>query len=725
MKKLLNWKVGFCDSNNTLPKEFYEATVPGAVQLDYAKHYGLADYRKGLNFQDYKWMEDKYWVYLSEFDATNLSDSKDLFLIAKGIDYQYEIWANDKKICEYEGMYKQQKICLSKFKGEIINLKIVIYPVPKSSLPEVHTDTRDEANQSCKPAVSYGWDFHPRLIPLGIWDEIYIEVTKNSVVSEPEVSYKLSNDLKSADVTFAIEGLEGISFEMYDPSGSLVYSGSGAEQKFAVSDIQLWWCNNYGEPKLYSYKVLQDENVIFESKIGFKKIELVKAEGSWGEGLNYPMSRNTPPITVKLNNTVIFAKGTNWVAPEIFYGTLNYERYREQLEMVKKANLNFVRIWGGAIINKESFFEICDELGILVWQEFPLACNNYQTTDRYISVLKSEVSAIIDRLKKHVCLMLWCGGNELFNNWSCMTDQDAAIRLMNALTFENTPEIPYLPTAPVMGMAHGPYKFNMEDGSEIIERMSKSHNTAYTEFGGPGHSTQETLEMIGTKEQLWPFEQHNEIVSAHCENWNNISIERYFGEVQTLDEMIECGQFLQSVGQSFVFEEARRQKPYCSIVSNWCFNEPWPNTCNNSLLSYPSNVKPAYYSVANSCRSVLASARYRKLTYMANEILDFDVYLLNDSLKKIEDGTVSVYVQVGDGEKVFLLNWDYKDVAICTNAIGPTVRYQLPYVEDADTVKIILECGEYSSKYNLLYRLPKRPPNAPKKMNAILDENQF
>lgn len=89
--------------------------------------------------------------------------------------------------------------------------------------------------------------------------------------------------------------------------------------------------------------------------------------------------------------------------------------------------------------------------------------------------------------------------------------------------------------------------------------------------------------------------------------------------------------------------------------------------------------------------------------------------MLNDFLEKINDGTINVYVQVGENEKEWLFDWSYKNVEICKNVVGPTIRYKLPYVEGADTLEIILECGAYSSKYTLLYRLPKSPPNAPKK----------
>lgn len=722
MRHLLNWQVGFCDSGDDRPKEYFSATVPGAVQLDYARAYGLPDYNKGLNYKQYKWTEDKFWVYTAEFDASETDENRFLYLFVNGIDYRYEIYANGEKICDYEGMYKKQRLPLTEFSGGKIKLEIVIHPIPKSDLPDVHADSRDEANQCCKPAVSYGWDFHPRLVPLGIWEDIYIEESERERNFEPGISYTLSDDLETAHLRLSASDATNTHWEITDPHGKSVFSGDGETLETDISGVLLWWCNGYGEQPLYTVTATDGYDTVTR-KIGFKKIELVKAEGSWEESLNYPMGRNTPPITVRLNNTVIFAKGSNWVCPEIFYGMLNTARYREQLELVKNANLNFLRCWGGAVINKESFFEICDELGIMIWQEFPLACNCYKGTEHYVSVLESEATAIIDRVKPHVCLMLWCGGNELFNNWSCMTDQDKPIRLMHTLTFLKTPEIPFLPTSPVMGMAHGPYAFNLHDGREVIDVIQKSHNTGYTEFGGGGFSTHKTLKMIGEISELMPFNVDNEVVKEHGAHISGEVTERYFGKPQSAEQLIACGQLMQSVVQQFIFEEARRQKPYCSIVSNWCFNEPWPNIGNNSLVCYPNNTKPAYFAVANACRNVLASARYRKFVYIAGETLDFDLFLLNDSLEKLEDGTVKVYIRVGEGEKVNVIDWEYKNVPVCTNAEGPTVRYKLPFSEGADTLNIILECGDYSSKYTLLYRLPKAPANAPKKMNAILDEN--
>ena len=136
------------------------------------------------------------------------------------------------------------------------------------------------------------------------------------------------------------------------------------------------------------------------------------------------------PAQIELNGRKIFAKGSNWVNPEIFPGTITEKRYEELLSLALQAHFNMLRSWGGGIINKDAFFELCDRMGILVWQEFPLACNCYPDTSRYLKVLEQEATSIIRRLRKHACLAIWCGGNELFNNWSGMTSQSLPLRLL-------------------------------------------------------------------------------------------------------------------------------------------------------------------------------------------------------------------------------------------------------------------------------------------------------
>ena len=121
--------------------------------------------------------------------------------------------------------------------------------------------------------------------------------------------------------------------------------------------------------------------------------------------------------------------------------------------------MNIFRKWGGAGIEKEEFYNLCDEYGIMVWQEFPLDGNNYPNDSRYLKILEQEARAIVRKLRRHPCIILWSGGNELFNNWSKMTDQSHALRLLNKVCYEEDRNTPFLPTSPIMGMSHGPYFF--------------------------------------------------------------------------------------------------------------------------------------------------------------------------------------------------------------------------------------------------------------------------
>ncbi|MBQ4155042.1 MAG: hypothetical protein IJE01_07610 [Clostridia bacterium] len=727
MKFSLNWQVGYCNSVNSRPEEYFSATVPSAVQLDYAKEYNLPDYREGVNFKDYQWMQEKFWVYTTEFFNSSISEKAKLFLVAKGIDYEYDIYANGEKVFSYEGIYKTAKVDLTHLKNTKIKLEIVIHPAPKCDFDDVFPGTRSEAKQSCKPAVNYGWDFHPRLIALGICDEIYLEATEHTPLN-PLVTYTLNNERTRATV-FMEAGCKKVkSWTLTDPDGNIVFIGSGESQCFSVDNPRLWWCNGYGKPELYTWQ-LEIENLgaseFYYGKIGFRTVELTTNDGAVQDlyGI-YPKTRTAPPITVTLNGVKIFAKGSNWVAPEVFYGIINRNRSEEMLQLVKNCNMNILRFWGGAVVNKDFFYDVCDELGILVWQEFPLACNNYVATKKYLEVLESEATAIINRLRVHPSLCMWCGGNELFNEWSGMNDQSLALRLLNKLTLELTPEIPFIPTSPLMGMAHGHYRFLYEDGREVIEVMQKVKHTAYTEFGVSSISNLDCLLKIANKEHFFPLEPDDITIAHHAfKAWGDgahawvKTIEKYFPNIESIEELIEKSQLIQSVGLQFIYEEARRQKPYCSMALAWCFDEPWPCVANNSIICYPNSVKPGYYAVKSACRDVLASGRIRKFSYKAGEEFDFDLFLLNDSNKQVLDGVVSAYIQIGNGEKVHLIDWQYKNVQVNKNVAGPTVRCILPNVSNAQEMKLILESGAYSSEYTMLYEPEQVKVKQIKKLN--------
>jgi beta-mannosidase len=481
----------------------------------------------------------------------------------------------------------------------------------------------------------------------------------------------------------------------------------------------LWWPHDQGAQNLYLSTIeLRDAaGNLLDTKtqrVGFRRVRLVMHPTQWQEPevQVFPKGRHTSPITLEVNGRAIFAKGTNWVTPSMFPGAVTTELYREHLTLMRDAHMNIVRCWGGANVQKESFFELCDELGILVWQEFPLACNRYEGTHEYLSVLNKESRSIIRRVRRHPSLTMWCGGNELFNNWSKMTDQDLALRLLNSICFQHDRDTPFLMTSPSMGMAHGGYFFRRPDGKEVYQYFAESHATAYTEFGVPAPASAATLRQIIPADELWPpragtqWETRFAFKAWQPDSWLDLpTIEDYFGPISDLESLVSAGQWLQAEGYKAIYEEARRQKPTCAMALCWVLNEPWPTAANNSLVTWPSEPKPALAAVAQACRPVLASARIPKFSWRAGETFSVQLFMLNDSTEALMSGCVDVWLEVA-GDRLQIADWQFGDAAANTNVVGPTVSVVLPQVEANRMTLVVRVEGkpECDSHYTLCYK---------------------
>ncbi len=722
----LQWEVGHKKSKESTPEKFVPATVPGAVQLDIARAEQYAPYYFADHWKDYLWMEDVYWEYKTEFAKPALEPGEKLFFVSKGIDYEFDIVLNGETLFYQEGMFTHVSLDLTNKLKENNQLRVILYPAPKD--PSVHFPDRNQARESVKPAVSYTWDWHPRLIPLGIWDDTYLEIRQNSHIAQSLFEYNLAENLKTAELSVTLQGnaLQGkqIRWKILQPSGKEVFNQTfpATGDRFTatgnLSDIELWWPHDHGTPSLYRQiiELLDEQSKVIqtlERKTGFRRTRLVMSQGAWTEPILFPKSRSVAPIQLEINGRNIFAKGSNWVNPDIFPGIITRETYRELVELAVEANFNIFRIWGGGIINKESFFEACDELGIMVWEDFPLACNKYPDTPEYLSILKQEATSIILRLKQHPSLVMWCGGNELFNNWSLMTDQSLPLRLLNSLTLELDPNTPFIMTSPIFGMGHGNYVFrSASTGEEVYQLMKRANNTAYTEFGMPSASPVDILKSIIPENELWPpkpgtsWETHHAFNAWEGETWLMPEmLASYFGPADNLEALVEQSNIIQAEGYKAIYEEARRQKPYCAMALNWCYNEPWPSAANNSIINYPIRPKPGFYAVKAACRPVMASARNEKFSWNEGESFTAELWMLNDQYKKIEPVRFKIYLISGE-EKIEILTWDVPLLSENTNLAGPTLRCKLPRWK-APMFTLSLESEEhpeYNSSYQFVYK---------------------
>ena len=720
---VMNWTLEYGSEKDPGELKQVEASVPGAVQLDIGKAEGYGPYYYAENWKDYLWMEDREFEYVARFVKPTLENGQRLIFHSLGIDYKFEISFNGKKVLEQEGMFTPVWLDLTSSLKVQNELRIKIFPIPKK---HPAPQDRSQAAASFKPAVSYGWDWHPRLVPSGIWDQSWLEVLPASHVKELSVQYSLSEELDRAFIRVEAVGreLEGcrMAWKLKDSTGTLAdmgylipYQGRGVLY-LELLNPALWWPHDQGDPYLYSHTLeLTDKygNLLqtLEGQIGFRRVKLVMNQGAWSEPVGFPKSRSVPPIQMEINGRKIFCKGTNWVNPEIFPGIISPERYVELIDLALEANFNMLRVWGGGIVNKESFHELCDQKGILVWQEFPLACNNYEDDPEFLAVLINESESIIRRLREHPSLAMWSGGNELFNSWSGMTDQSLAIRTLNRLCLEMDPHTPFISTSPLYGMAHGHYVFrDPGSGEEVYSTMNRAQNTAYTEFGVPSPARVEILEAILPEDELWPPKPLTSWESHHAYNaWVGDTwlmpdmIEHYFGKSEDLQELVERGQVLQSEGYKAIYEEARRQKPYCSMALNWCFNEPWPTAANNSIISWPNWPKPAFYAVKDACRPVLASARNSKFSWSRGEVYSTQLWMLSDLHESLEGGVLKATL-ISGRKHLELGNWEFGGADPNTNLEGPVVRAQLPSWKTGRFTLLLQVEGhpEYNSEYTFL-----------------------
>ncbi len=704
-KKILNFMLGCSDSRDEKPTEFFAAEVPGSVQYDYAKAKNYPPFHVGVNCRQYKWMEDAWWTYVADLDFT-LKKGERATLCFLGIDYEYEILINGELKVRDEGMFAPVYIDVTEYSGQPAKLEVVIFPVPKCD----DSDCRDQARKSFKPCVCYGWDYHPRAVSMGIWNNAYLEITNEICVKGLEASYRLNDELTVATVTVdaAINGVADVSIEiLYDGQVMAEKMVKGANgnvmETLSVENPRLWNPVAYGEQNLYrlNVKTILNGKVLHqkERSIGFRRSKLVMNEGAWDQPSDFPKSRSVVPATFEINGRRIFAKGTNWVNTDVFIGRTTEKEIRKLLTLIRDANMNIIRIHGGGPINKECFYDICDEYGIMVWQEFPLACNNYPDDDDLLNVIKKEATAIIHRLRTHPCLVLWCGGNELFNGWSGMTDQSHVLRLLGSLCYEYDRFTPFNATSPLFGMSHGHYvSYDKETGREVITDFIQSKSTAYTEFGVTGMADIDYLRTFLSEEDLQDCNENNEAWVEHhgFKAWLDEShtvvseVDYYFGGYDGTEDLCNKKRFIQAMSYRSLFEEMRKQWPYCAMALNWCFNEPWPTAANLSVVSYPDVVKPAYYAIQKALRPTIASIRAMRNLWWAGEVFRAEIWILNDAIAELAGGKVTVYYCFDNGEMMKWGTLNYASVNAQENSLLGEISFAIP-TSAMKSVKISLQ----------------------------------
>ena len=702
--ELLDWVVGYKKTAESNCEKQIPATVPGAVQLDWAAAVQAAPFWYGTHYKDYAWMEDCFWVYRCE--AAVEADSGVPLLHFTGIDYRYCIALNGEIVYEYEGMVREAVLDLRAYRGRRCTVEVTVFPAPKKA----GCRGRDQAAACCKPAVAYGWDFHPRLIPLGICGEVYIEYVPEGYIRRVDIDYRLTEDLSSALVTFRADCTAdgGTLTVQAEQDGEIVqertYALPVSVLSFALPQVKLWWPAGFGDQPLYRFRFRLTQNGQTHEivrTVGFRRMELLPNAGAGSQWETEPgvKTRLLPPLTVCVNGRRLFAKGTNWVPPDIFPARIDREMLARHLRLIRDCHMNIVRVWGGGAVNRPEFFSLCDEMGLLVIQEFPLACNAYPDDDRYLAVLKSEAEAIIDRAKNHPCLCAWSGGNELFNSWSGMNDQSHALRLLNALCYEKDRTTPFWPTSPTEGIGHGSYINAERDGTECLTWFRRTDYLAYNEFGNPSASSADYVRRFMSEEEFscpapgTVWEDHHGFRAWCPDSWLRFhEADTFFGGYTDYADYARKSQLLQGLCCRALFEEVRCRWPHTSMAMNWCFQEPWPTAANNSLVNWGGEPKASLPYAADALRDQKACLRTERLRFVQGEDFAAELFVLNDLPTPLPAAELTVTLCCGETRKK-LLCWAFPGAEGQRHTQGPTVKFSLSETA-AGLFTVTVDCAQ-------------------------------
>ncbi|MCB9249428.1 MAG: glycoside hydrolase family 2 protein [Ignavibacteriales bacterium] len=468
-----------------------------------------------------------------------------------------------------------------------------------------------------KAQYSFGWDWGPIFTTSGIWKDVYLEERPQIFIEDLTFSTKSLARNKAA--------VSVIPFLSDAPKGkySVIAEINSANQRFVkkfenikdrnpeisliIKEPQLWWPNGEGEQNLYqlNVKLIDDKGQLIDEvnkSIGIRKIELVEKEN------------NKSVFKIKVNGRIVYCKGANWIPADSFLPRVSDEKYLNLLKAAKEANMNIIRVWGGGIYESDKFYEICDELGLLVWQDFMFACAAYPENDEFIKNVKEEIKQNVLRLQHHTSVAIWCGNNE--NEWIWYQDQKTSYKKMPGYKIYHSvipailkaidSERPYWPSSP-FGSDEDPNSFNSGNTHQWsiwsrwidYEEVKNDKSLFVTEFGFQGPANKNTLEnclpVKNRKVHDSIFEFHNKQVEGP-----ERVIKFLAGHLpisSNWDDFIYLAQLNQGFALKTCLEHWRTNGiTFGSLI--WQLNDCWPVT-SWSLIDSELMPKLSYHFVKN------------------------------------------------------------------------------------------------------------------------------
>jgi beta-mannosidase len=639
--------------------EWLPATVPGNIRADLVRAGELPDLFYGTQAETSQWVDGHCWWLVRKLPITP-SPTRRVHLVLRGVDYIGDTFLNGHHLGRHEGMFSPQVYDVTTLLRD--NNRLAVRILGSQWLPARRSGPRErfwnyvesraasiggrfpQRRDTLKCQMGFGWDFAPPLRTMGIWDDVSAIVTGDPFIQDVTLAQRLIGD--GALVTVEIEldaasprtaeircTLAGETFE--DPPTTLrqpVEMVPGVNRhslELTLSQPRLWWPWDQGCPDLYRIKVeVSDGDHVLDSltrTFGLRQMEL----DGW---------------TLRINGRRVYARGANWVPANILPGRVDEADYTALLSLARQANMNMLRVWGGGLREKRAFYDLCDRLGILVWQEFPLSCaflTRFPRSPDYLRLVENEARAIVRDLRDHPSLVLWCGGNE----FSPQRNTPLVAALQRVVRRED-PDRPFLPASPAGGDSHN-WKVWHNYHPPTAYRDDRA--LFASEFGLQAPPDAETLERFIPPDELWPPGPSWVYHGADLQKLRRYAEPFLQGQESDLLSFIHASQRAQAHALQIAVEYHRRRKAHGGGgVLIWQLNEPWP-AVSWALVDHARQPKPAYEKVRQLFTPRLVSLAYPLRRYQAGDELACDLWVINDRHEALDGCKVEVVLWDGAG----------------------------------------------------------------------------
>ena len=688
---------------------WYPATVPGVVHTDLLQNKIIEDPFFRLNERGLQWIDKEDWVYETCFTlAADMMRKENMELVFEGLDTYADVYLNDECILKADNMFRRWSIPIRQYIREENNILKVYFhspvkiDVPKwDALPYQYPASNDQSENgglfnkkisifARKAGYHYGWDWGPRLVTSGIWRPVYIRAWSDLRINDVFIEQKevgAGRAVIAGHVELdADKDMDGVLVTITDEATGRVLGEWQADLKrgtnrvtvdFVLHKPKLWWSNGLGEPFLYRFRTdIIAGGELLDSKterVGIRSLKVVHQPDKDGH-----------TFYIELNGRPVFAKGANYIPSDNFLPRVTPENYKRTILDAAGVNMNMLRVWGGGIYENDVFYDLCDEHGIMIWQDFMFACSMYPAEGALLDNIHQEAVDNVKRLRNHACIALWCGNNECQDAWLGWgwkreierQNKEYADKIwaqyrqqyhvtLPGVVREYAPGTFYWPSSPfafegeMSGTTDGDrHYWSVWHGKAPISDYDSEKSRFFSEYGFQSFPEFDSVKRYAPYPEDWDI--RSEVMMSHQRGGDHANglIETYllneYKKPRDFRAFLYINHVLQGDAIKTAIESHRRQMPYNMGTLFWQHNDCWP-VASWASRDYYGRWKAQHYYTRKVYDDILISP--------VVEGDDLKVYAVSDRLENTS-GRLQLQVCRFDGTVVY--HWD-KSVGISGN----------------------------------------------------------